>query len=85
MAPASGACYAGAMIHVQVTSDQAPQALAELIASTLGEETLDPKLAIEASMIRDHQRQAERDRPSLQEIDTVDFTKLDADNDWTDL
>ena len=85
MALASGACYPGAMTHVQVTSDQAPQALADLIASTLGEETLDPKLAIEASMIRDHQRQAERDRPSLQEIDTVDFTKLDADNDWTDL
>jgi hypothetical protein len=85
MALASGACYPGAMIHVQVTSDQAPQALADLIASTLGEETLDPKLAIEASMIRDHQQQAERERPSLQEIDTVDFTKLDADNDWTDL
>jgi hypothetical protein len=73
------------MIHVQVTSDQPTQALADLIASTQGDETLDPKLAIEASMIRDHQQQAERDRPSKHEIDTVDFTKLDADNDWSDL
>ena len=71
------------MIHVQVTSDQAPKALADLIASTQGEESLDPKLAIEASLIRDHQLQAERERPSRGEIDTVDFTKLDADNDWT--
>jgi hypothetical protein len=85
MALGSGACYPGAMIHVQVTSDQAPQALADLIASTQGEDSLDPKLAIEASMIRDHQAQAERERPSLQEIDTVDFAKLDIDNDWTDL
>ena len=73
------------MIHVQVTSDQPTKALADLIASTQGEDTLDPKLAIEASLIRDHQLQAMRDRPSRQEIDTVDFMKLDADNDWTDL
>jgi hypothetical protein len=73
------------MIHVQVTSDQAPKALAELIASTQGEETLDPKLAIEASLIRDHQLQAVRERPSHAELDTVDFTKLDPDNDWSDL
>ena len=73
------------MIHVQVTSDQPTKALADLIASTQGEDSLDPKLAIEASLIRDHQKQAEQDRPSQHEIDTVDFTKLDADNDWSDL
>jgi len=73
------------MIHVQVTSDQAPQALAELIASTQGEDVLDPKLAVEASLIRDHQLEAQRERPSHQELSTVDFAKLDADNDWSDL
>lgn len=73
------------MIHVQVTSDQQPQALADLIASTQGEDVLDPKLAVEASLIRDHQLEAQRERPSRQELATVDFAKLDADNDWSDL
>ena len=73
------------MITVQVTSDHAPLALAELIASTQGEDSLDPKLAIEAAMLRDIEAQAERERRSRQDADTVDFAKLDADNDWTDI
>jgi hypothetical protein len=73
------------MIHVQVTSDEAPEALADLIASTLGDEPLDPKLALEASLVRQHQLEAESQRPSRQELATVDFAKLDADNDWSDL
>ena len=73
------------MIQIQVVSDEDPKALAELIASTQGEEPTDPKLAIEASLLREHQARAERERPSLQEIDTTNFAMLDADNDWTDL
>jgi hypothetical protein len=73
------------MIHVQVKSDQDPTLLAELIASTQGEEPTDPKIAIEASMIRDQQAQAERERVSFSEMETMNFKTLDAENDWTDL
>ena len=74
------------MIHVQVKSEKDPQALADLIASTQSDEAvIDQKLAVEATLLRHHQQQAEAARPSRQELDTVDFAKLDADNDWTDL
>jgi hypothetical protein len=74
------------MIYIQVKSDRDPTVLAELIASTQSESPVsDPKLAIEAKMVREHQEQVERDRPSWQTLDTVNFQKLDDDNNWSDL
>ena len=74
------------MIYIQVKSDRDPRILAELIASTQGESPVsDPKVAVEAKMVRDHQEQVERDRPSWQTLDTVNFQKLDDDNNWSDL
>lgn len=73
------------MIYIQVKSDRDPRVLAQLIASTQSAAPVDPKLAVEATMLREHQAQAERDRPSWQTLDTVNFQKIDDDNDWTDL
>ena len=74
------------MIYIQVKSDRDPQVLAELIASTQGDaRPSDPKLAEDAKLVREHQEQVERDRPSWQTLDTTNFQKLDDDNNWSDL
>ena len=74
------------MIYIQVKSDRDPQVLAELIASGQSREApVDPKVEVEAKMLRAHQDEAERQRPSWQALDTVNFQKLDDDNDWTDI
>jgi hypothetical protein len=74
------------MLYIQIKADRDPKALAELIAASQESSSpVDPKLEVEAAMLRDHQEQVERDRPSCHEIETVNFHKLDDDNDWTDL
>lgn len=83
--PLPGPCYAAVMLYIQIKSDRDPRVLADLIASTESEQPVDPKVEVEAKLVREHQAQAERDRPSWQTLDTVNFQKLDDDNDWTDI
>jgi hypothetical protein len=73
------------MLYIQIKADCDPKALAELIASQESTAPVDPKLEIEATMLREHQEQVERDRPTCHELETVNYQKLDDDNDWTDL
>jgi len=73
------------MIYIQVKSGRDPRVLADLIASTENGAAVDPKLEIEAAMLRAHQEQAVRERPTRENMETVNFSKLDEDNDWTDL
>jgi hypothetical protein len=73
------------MLEVQVRSANAPRVLAELIRSTQNEPGVHPEIEAEARLVREHQAQAAQDRPSWTTLDTVDFHKLDAENDWTDV
>lgn len=73
------------MLEVQVKAANAPRVLAELIRSTQNEPEVNPEIAAEARLVREHQAQAAQDRPSWTTLDTVDFHKLDAENDWTDV
>jgi hypothetical protein len=69
-------------IHVKACD---PRVLAELIASTQSETPVDSKVAVEAKLLREHQAQEAATRPSWETLDTVNFGKLDDDNDWSDL
>jgi hypothetical protein len=73
------------MIYIQVKSDRDPRVLADLIAQTHGSAEVDDKLAVEANLVREVRQQLEADRPSRQELETVNFRRLDTENDWTDL
>ena len=76
------------MIDIQVESDGDPQVLAELIASTLhGHIVPDPQSSMAAvgKLVREQQEHAELTRPSRQQIETVNFAKIDDDTDWTDV
>ena len=73
------------MLEVQVKAVNAPRVLAELIRSTQNEPGAHPEIETEARLVREHQAQAAQDRPSWTTLDTVDFAKLDAENDWTDV
>lgn len=73
------------MIYIQVKSDRDPQVLADLIASTQTGAVVDPKLAAEAQLLRAVQAQNEQARPAHDELETVNFRRLDTENDWTDI
>ena len=73
------------MLHIQVKSKRDPHVLAELIAASEPDAQVDPKLAVEAKLIREQRDYEERTRPSLHQLDTMNFHKLDDENDWTDL
>jgi hypothetical protein len=73
------------MLYIQVKDGRDPRVLAELIAATEPEHAVDPKVAIEAKLVRAHQEQEQAARPNRHEIETVNFQTLDDDNDWTDL
>ena len=72
------------MLQVQVTSSDV---LARLIRSTQNEaqNEPDPKIAVQVRLIRETQAQAAQARPSWQTLDTVDFQRLEPENDWTDV
>jgi hypothetical protein len=76
------------MIDVQIKYATDPQALAELIASTLHghipEDSSSPAAQI-GKLVREQQEEAERKRPSREEIQTVNFTTIEPDEDWTDV
>lgn len=76
------------MIEVQIKSGGDPEVLAELIASTLhGHPIAEPEsdLAQVGKLVREQQERAEEERPSRQQIETVNFKLMDAETDWTDV
>ncbi|HSD89307.1 MAG TPA: hypothetical protein VLB44_17380 [Kofleriaceae bacterium] len=76
------------MIDVQIKYATDPEALAELIASTLhGHIPEDPSspAAQAGKFVREQQEEAERQRPSREEIETVNFSTIDPDDDWSDV
>jgi len=76
------------MIEIEVKGGYDPQALAELIAATLHghipANPLSPAITT-GKLIREQQEEAERRRPSHDQIETVNFTTIDDDLDWSDL
>ncbi len=74
------------MIEIEVRGGQDPQALAELIASTLhGTQVADSSIVETGKMVRARQEDAESKRPSLHDMQTVNFETLDEDLDFSDV
>ena len=76
------------MIDIEIKSDGDAEVLAEMIASTLhGHVPPHPEsdLAAVGKFVREQQEQAERERPSRDEIETVNFSKLDDETDFSDV
>ncbi|MDQ3367102.1 MAG: hypothetical protein M3680_16885 [Myxococcota bacterium] len=76
------------MIEIEVRGGHDPQALAELIAATLhGHVIEDPasSAVTTGKLVREQQEAAERLRPSRDQLETVNFTTLDDDGDWSAL
>lgn len=72
------------MISIRVETERDPQVLAELIAQAHGE----PKASVmPQEAIAEVQKEVLEggDRPSRQELETVNFQRLDTENDWTDV
>lgn len=73
------------MIEIEVRG-QDPKALAELIASTLhGMPVSDASMVETGKMVRAQQEDDEAKRPSLHDMQTVNFEKIDEDCDWTEV
>ena len=75
------------MIEIEVKGGD-PQALAELIEATLHghiPSNAQSSSATTGKLVREQQEAAERRRPSHDQIETVNFTTIDDDLDWTDL
>ena len=76
------------MIEIEVKGGYDPQALAELIAATLHghvpADTQSPAVTT-GKLIREQQEEAERRRPSHDQIETVNFVTIDDDLDWSDI
>lgn len=74
------------MIEIEVRGGQDPQALAELIASTLhGTPVPDPSMVETGKLVRAQQEEAEIRRPSVHDMQTVNFETLDEDIDFSDV
>lgn len=74
------------MIEIEVRGGQDPQALAELIASTLhGMPVPDPTMVETGKLVRQQLEDAETRRPSLHDMQTVNFETLDEDLDFSDV
>lgn len=76
------------MIEIEVKGGDDPKALAELIAATLhGHATSDPasSAVTTGKLVRAQQEQAERQRPSRDQLETVNFTTIEDDLDWSEL
>jgi len=74
------------MIEIEVRGGQEPKALAALIASTLhGTPVDDPSIVETGKRVRAEQEDEEAKRPSLHDMQTVNFETIDEDTDWTDV
>jgi hypothetical protein len=75
------------MIEIEVKGGD-PQALAELIEATLHghipSDAQSPAITT-GKLVRVQQEEAERRRPSRDQLETVNFTTIDDDSDWSDL
>lgn len=72
------------MISIRVDTERDPQVLAELIAQAHG----DPNANVTTgeAVAEVHKEILDGgDRPSRQELETVNFQRLDSENDWTDV
>ena len=76
------------MIEIEVKGGCDAQALAELIAATLhghiSGDTNSPA-ATTGKLVREQQEEAERKRPSRDQLETVNFTTIEPELDWSDL
>lgn len=75
-------CYARVMIEIRVKSDRDPRVLADLIAQTHDTDQEADKVRKD---VHEARQELSRERPSRQEIETVNFQRLDSENDWTDV
>jgi hypothetical protein len=74
------------MIEIEVKSGPAPEALAELIAATLhGQSSEDATMATTGKLVREQQEQAELKRPSVHDMQTVNFQTVDDEIDFSDV
>ncbi len=76
------------MIEIEIQAGGDPQVLAELIATTvygLPASEGEADLTTVGKLVREQQEQAEARRPSRQQLETMDFAKIDDDLDWSDL
>jgi hypothetical protein len=71
------------MIDIHIKAG--PKELAQMIASTHGEDVRDAAVAQVATLVRSHQEESEKKRPSRNDLETVDFDKLDHETDWSDV
>lgn len=75
------------MIEIEVKGGDA-QTLAELIAATLhGHIPVNAQspAVTTGQLVREQQEEAERRRPSRNQIETVNFTTIEDDLDWSDV
>ena len=76
------------MTDIEIKAGDKPAALAELIASTLHGHIAPDPLSAAATLgrlVRRSQELAEQARPSRNDAETVNFAKLDDDNDWSNV
>lgn len=73
------------MISVKVKSDRDPRVLADLIASTHGQQEATQVVAPEGEFLRAFIAQQDAARPAHSELETVNFQRLDDESDWTDV
>ncbi len=73
------------MIEIEVKSGPAPEALAELIAATLHGQPTDDAMATTGKLVREQQEQAELARPSVHDMETVNFQTLDDEIDFSEV
>ncbi len=86
MLDARAVWYAFRMIEIQVKCDPAPEALAELIASTIHGVPVKDATVVEAGKrVRAEKEREETQRRSWTDLDTVNFQTIDDDLDWSDL
>jgi hypothetical protein len=76
------------MIDIRIKAGGDPQVLAELISTTVygvPAAEADAELNTVGKLVREQQEQDEQRRPSREQIETVDFAKIDDELDWSDL
>ena len=78
--------YCLPMIEIEVKGGAAPEALAELIASTLhGIVVPDASLVATGKRVREEKEHEEVQRPSVHDLETTNFQTIDDDLDWSEL
>jgi hypothetical protein len=74
------------MIEIEVKGGPHPEALAELIASAInGQPVEHPDAELAGQLVREQQEAAETRRPSWQQMSTLNFQTLEADEDWSEV